>query len=373
MREKAVGRSRMRECMVLCGIIVFILAGFRSGVYAGGAGTDNLRPRDAAQSGRDTNIKDDVVEKMGDGGSAAVTGIAPILFTDNTATLPTGAHTGLRNIQAAASDDTDGELFNHSEKRGRLEEQIKDKLGNLAGQPGMSVEAVKKQWAKDLKNMGLREDEIKPTLQWLEDFLSSYSTLTSMYQSTRQDRTDELSALTKKMSAEKERMARRVVNKIINAELKRLIDFEKNGFIPVGDGKFTKYVSKQNVLCVGETIDQKNTGATQTVIREDLTEILDGITLEDILSIRMRTAYEPRWMIGLPKDQIPGIEVLKPMIESNHRFIKEIIRDLYGFEIAVDYGGSLNKDNVEILLLEPVNGGLIGGAGKTDTGISPVL
>lgn len=111
------------------------------------------------------------------------------------------------------------------------------------------------------------------------------------------------------------------------------------------------------VLCIGETKEEKEAGNTIKVLQNQLKNGLPSNATAQNLII----AYEPVWAIGT------GLVPTNAEIEENHTQIKQIIAQNLGQSVAnsmqVLYGGSLNAKNCnEILPLNNVNGGLIGGA-----------
>ena len=117
----------------------------------------------------------------------------------------------------------------------------------------------------------------------------------------------------------------------------------------------------QPILCVGETLEQREAGQTMDVVKEQLEKGLAGVnkTQADELLV----AYEPVWAIGTGKTAIPE------MVQEVHANIRDILTDLDLFSKTtatnppILYGGSMTPANAEGLLSESdVNGGLIGGA-----------
>jgi len=112
------------------------------------------------------------------------------------------------------------------------------------------------------------------------------------------------------------------------------------------------------ILCVGETIEQREQNITSDVIRTQLTESLDRVHLTgDNLII----AYEPVWAIGTGKTATPE------QVVSVHRLIRTILTERYSKDIAektrILYGGSIKPENAKTLFPEPeIDGGLVGGA-----------
>jgi triosephosphate isomerase len=107
------------------------------------------------------------------------------------------------------------------------------------------------------------------------------------------------------------------------------------------------------ILCIGETLLERDSGKTFDVLSKQLDEGLDGIPTKDLN--RLIIAYEPVWAIGT------GLTASNFQIYEVHHWIKEH----YFPERATNilYGGSFNENNaVEILNISDVDGALIGGA-----------
>ena len=109
------------------------------------------------------------------------------------------------------------------------------------------------------------------------------------------------------------------------------------------------------ILCIGETLDQREAGQTDLVLKEQLEQGLGGVeTLEN-----MMIAYEPVWAIGT------GVTANNDQVEEAHISVRIFLKELYPESdiIHVLYGGSVNPGNAEELIQIPgVNGFLIGGA-----------
>jgi triosephosphate isomerase len=112
------------------------------------------------------------------------------------------------------------------------------------------------------------------------------------------------------------------------------------------------------VLCVGETIAQRESGATNEVV---LTQLDGGLAELDAAAIRrMAIAYEPVWAIGTGRTATPDDAA------GVHAIIREALREHAGRDAAsipILYGGSVNRQNAASLLAAPgVDGLLVGGA-----------
>lgn len=113
------------------------------------------------------------------------------------------------------------------------------------------------------------------------------------------------------------------------------------------------------ILCVGETLEQREQGITSELVAMQTKIALGGVSAQEMAKIII--AYEPVWAIGTGKTA-----TAEQANEVNHT-IRETVKELYGESVAektvVQYGGSMNAGNAEELLAQPdVDGGLIGGA-----------
>ena len=113
------------------------------------------------------------------------------------------------------------------------------------------------------------------------------------------------------------------------------------------------------IMCVGESLEQRETGITEEWITMQIKAGLNGVAEDKIRKIVI--AYEPIWAIGTGKTATP--EQAEEVCQS----IRAVIRKLYGAKVAravsILYGGSMNEKNAYELLAQPdIDGGLIGGA-----------
>jgi triosephosphate isomerase len=113
------------------------------------------------------------------------------------------------------------------------------------------------------------------------------------------------------------------------------------------------------IVCVGETLEQREAGDTEKVVEEQVCGSLADITaaqFEDVV-----VAYEPVWAIGT------GKTATTEQAQEVHKFIRGVIADMVGEKAAkglrIQYGGSMKPSNAKELLSQPdIDGGLIGGA-----------
>ena len=113
------------------------------------------------------------------------------------------------------------------------------------------------------------------------------------------------------------------------------------------------------IICVGETLEQREHGETEKIIESQIKLALKDLTKEKIRAIII--AYEPVWAIGTGKTATPE--------EANNviKYIRKQIKELYNEEIAeniiIQYGGSVKASNAEELFnMSDIDGALVGGA-----------
>ena len=113
------------------------------------------------------------------------------------------------------------------------------------------------------------------------------------------------------------------------------------------------------IMCVGESLEQRDAGELFDVVRGQLEKGLDGISEEQVR--RLVIAYEPIWAIGTGRTATPE------QAEEMCAFIRAALIDLYGEEAADDviiqYGGSVKPANAtELMNQDEIDGALVGGA-----------
>ncbi len=113
------------------------------------------------------------------------------------------------------------------------------------------------------------------------------------------------------------------------------------------------------IVCIGETLDQRERNETLTVLDRQIKAGLDGLTGDQIASLVI--AYEPVWAIGTGRNATPE------QAGEAHAHIRSRLRQWFGAHAAdlchVIYGGSVKPDNIhELVLLPDVDGALVGGA-----------
>jgi len=124
------------------------------------------------------------------------------------------------------------------------------------------------------------------------------------------------------------------------------------------------------ILCIGETIAERENDETMTVIAHQLKEGLKNIYPDDIQ--RLVIAYEPVWAIGTGKTATPA------QAQEVHAFIRGEMGRSYGKErvetLRIIYGGSVNPGNMNKLMAErDIDGALVGGASLEIASFSEIV
>jgi triosephosphate isomerase len=122
---------------------------------------------------------------------------------------------------------------------------------------------------------------------------------------------------------------------------------------------FTLQKGLKPILCVGELLEERESGNTNEVVKNQVISCLKNVSNNDMANVII--AYEPVWAIGTGKVATPEIA------EEVHLLIRGIIAGLYNKEIAdkiiIQYGGSVKPDNIEGLMCKDnIDGALVGGA-----------
>ena len=112
------------------------------------------------------------------------------------------------------------------------------------------------------------------------------------------------------------------------------------------------------ILCLGESLDQRESGKTESVVSEQLNKVIKMVGIEAFNNIII--AYEPVWAIGT------GVTATPEQAQAVHKFIRDLLatsdQDIAD-KTAILYGGSMNAGNaVELISCADIDGGLIGGA-----------
>ena len=115
----------------------------------------------------------------------------------------------------------------------------------------------------------------------------------------------------------------------------------------------------KTIICVGETLEQREGGVTEEVVCRQTVTALLGMTAEDLKNVVI--AYEPVWAIGT------GKTATKEQAAEVCGFIRKVVEQNYSTAVAealtIQYGGSMNAGNAaDLLSMKDIDGGLIGGA-----------
>ena len=113
------------------------------------------------------------------------------------------------------------------------------------------------------------------------------------------------------------------------------------------------------IICVGETLEQRNLGYTETLLKFQTKMALTNVTAEQLKDVVI--AYEPVWAIGT------GVTATADQADEGNGYVRAAIAEVYGADVAetvtIQYGGSMNAANADELVAKVnVDGGLIGGA-----------
>jgi triosephosphate isomerase len=124
------------------------------------------------------------------------------------------------------------------------------------------------------------------------------------------------------------------------------------------------------ILCVGETLDEREAGRAEAVVEKQLKGSLAGITEKELENTVI--AYEPVWAIGTGKNASPSDA------QKMHLFIRKIIEKHYSKQasdyIIIQYGGSVKAENAsELLNMPDIDGALVGGASLNADGFAAIV
>lgn len=128
--------------------------------------------------------------------------------------------------------------------------------------------------------------------------------------------------------------------------------------------------SLKPIVCVGETLEDREAGNTQTVVETQLSGSLSGLSSEQ--AIETIIAYEPVWAIGT------GKTATSDQAQEVHAAIRAKLASLYDSSVAkqirIQYGGSVKPANARELMSQPdVDGALVGGASLDARNFSDII
>jgi triosephosphate isomerase len=124
------------------------------------------------------------------------------------------------------------------------------------------------------------------------------------------------------------------------------------------------------VMCIGESLEERESEKTLVVIERQVRDGLAGIGAGDAEKIVI--AYEPVWAIGTGKTATTG------QAQEVHAFIRKLLSEIYSKDLAdevrIQYGGSVKPDNVKELMSMPdIDGALVGGASLKSESFVPII
>ena len=124
------------------------------------------------------------------------------------------------------------------------------------------------------------------------------------------------------------------------------------------------------IICVGESLEQRESGVTDTIVSKQTVAALAGFSAEEV--VRSVIAYEPIWAIGT------GKTATSEDANTTIKVIRDAIAGVYGHKVAdevrIQYGGSMNAKNAtELMAMPEIDGGLIGGASLKSEDFSKVV
>jgi triosephosphate isomerase len=135
-------------------------------------------------------------------------------------------------------------------------------------------------------------------------------------------------------------------------------------------------VELKPIFCIGETLQEREDGKLEDVLRTQITGGLKDVTEKQVLDTVI--AYEPVWAIGTGVTATPqqaqdvwaigtGVTATPQQAQDAHEFVRSVLTDLYGISVSekirIQYGGSVKPDNAaELLGQKDIDGALVGGA-----------
>jgi triosephosphate isomerase len=124
------------------------------------------------------------------------------------------------------------------------------------------------------------------------------------------------------------------------------------------------------VLCIGETLEERESGKLEEVLRSQIIGALEGIAAGELSSLVI--AYEPVWAIGT------GVVASTEQAQEAHAFVRTVLADVFGADAAaatrILYGGSVKPGNApELLAQEDIDGALVGGASLKAEGFLGII
>ncbi len=124
------------------------------------------------------------------------------------------------------------------------------------------------------------------------------------------------------------------------------------------------------IMCVGEALEEREAGKTFDVVKTQVKQGLEGFSQQEMEKITI--AYEPIWAIGTGKTATPQ------QAEEVHAFIRKQMGQITHRQVSegmrIQYGGSVNPDNISDLMVQPnIDGALVGGASLRADSFSSIV
>lgn len=124
------------------------------------------------------------------------------------------------------------------------------------------------------------------------------------------------------------------------------------------------------IVCVGETLEEREAGITEQVVRRQTETGLAGITAQQ--ARKLVVAYEPVWAIGTGRTASPEDA------QQVNAFIRSVLAEMFGKEAAaevrIQYGGSVKPDNAaKLMAQQDIDGALVGGASLNAAGFAAIV
>ena len=126
------------------------------------------------------------------------------------------------------------------------------------------------------------------------------------------------------------------------------------------------------IVCIGETLEERESGKTFDVIKQQLDESLHNCKVDQLLLPSTILAYEPVWAIGTGKTATPD------QAQEVHAFIRKWIEESFNLgtsnQVRILYGGSAKAENIQELMAQPdIDGALVGGASLKADAFVPMI
>ena len=123
------------------------------------------------------------------------------------------------------------------------------------------------------------------------------------------------------------------------------------------------------ILCIGETLEQRESNITLKIIKSQLTVCLKNVNEKEVRTIVV--AYEPVWAIGTGKNATA--EQAREVHAYVRKLLSELYRDSISSKVRIIYGGSVKAENAkELLAMKDINGALVGGASLEAKGFAEI-